>query len=76
MKNSKYLFPISEKMLMIVKANNKRKIFCTYHKTEKLIFSNIQKQRLCKICNLESRRKSNKKYLQKKQKTSKFTVKF
>ena len=76
MVNSKYLFPISEKRLMIVKANNKRKIYCMKHKTEKLIFSNVQKQRLCKICNLESRRKSNKKYLQKKEKSAKFTVKF
>ena len=73
---SKYFSQISDTKLMWIKTKNKKKIFCTYHKTEKLIFSNVQKQRLCKICNLESRRKSNKKYLQKKQKTSKFTVKF
>ena len=76
MVNSKYLLPISKKMLMIVKANNKRKIFCTKHKSEPL--RKKFNQRICFICNLESRKKSNKKYIEKKQKikSAKFTVKF
>tara|TARA_R110000803_G_scaffold170267_1_gene233304 strand:- start:1046 stop:1276 length:231 start_codon:yes stop_codon:yes gene_type:complete len=76
MVNSKYLFPISEKMLMVVKTNNKRKMFCSYHKSEPL--RKKFNQRICLICNLESRKKSSQKYLQKKElaKSAKFTTRF
>lgn len=66
MVNSKYPFPISDKMLMIVKTKNKNKIYCTKHNTEKL--SLLHGQRICKICNKISRKKSSQKYFEKKQK--------
>tara|TARA_R110000823_G_scaffold280918_1_gene399094 strand:- start:35 stop:265 length:231 start_codon:yes stop_codon:yes gene_type:complete len=66
MVNSKYPFPISDKMLMIVKTKNKKKIYCSKGHDEKLTL--LHGQRICKKCNKISRKKSSQRYLLKKEK--------
>jgi len=67
---------IPNEILLGIMRKNKNKIYCTKHNTEKL--SLLHGQRICKICNKISRKKSSQKYLEKKQKikSSKFTIKF
>ena len=77
MVNSKYPFSeIPNEILLGIKRKNKNKIYCSKGHDEKLTL--LHGQRICKICNKISRKKSSQKYLEKKQKikSSKFTVKF
>ena len=71
-----YSSTIPNDILIGLMRKNKNKIYCTKHNTEKL--SLLHGQRICKICNKISRKKSSQKYLEKKQKikSSKFTIKF
>ena len=55
---------IPNEILIGLMRKNKNKIYCTKHKTEKL--SLLHNQRICKICNKISRKKSSQKYLEKK----------
>ena len=66
MTNSKYFSEIPADILLGIKHRMKNKIFCSYHLDEKL--SLLHGQRICKICNKISRKKSSQKYLEKKQK--------
>jgi hypothetical protein len=65
MVNSKYFSPIPKGILTGIKTENKKRIFCKIHKTQKLTKS--YNQRVCKICDKISRNKSTKKYLKKKE---------
>lgn len=64
MTNSKYFSEIPADILLGIKHRMKNKIFCSYHLDEKL--SLLHGQRICKICNKISRKKSSQKYLEKK----------
>lgn len=67
MVNSKYFSPIPKDILIGIKTENKNRIFCKKHKTQKLEKLHKQKFRICKICDNISRNKSTKKYLKKKE---------
>jgi len=76
---SKYSFSISEKQLMIIKTHNKNKTKCANgHEFDSKIKVRGKWFRNCSKCLAVSRKKSTKKYLEKKQieKSAKFTVKF
>jgi len=72
--NSKYFSEIPKGILTGIKTENKKRIFCKIHKTQKLTKS--YNQRVCKICDKISRNKSTKKYLKKKEneKNAKFQL--
>ena len=55
---------IPNDILIGIMRQNKKKIFCSYHLDEKLIL--LHGQKCCIICNKISRKKSSKKYLEKK----------
>ena len=61
-----YSSTIPNEILLGIKHRMKVKVFCSYHLDEKL--SLLHGQRICKICNKISRKKSSQKYLEKKQK--------
>ena len=63
--SSKYISEIPKGILTAIKTENKKRIFCKKHKTQKL--TKYYNQRVCKICDKESRNKSTKKYLKKKE---------
>lgn len=67
MSNSKYPSEIPKNILIGIKTENKNRIFCKKHKNQKLEKLHKQKFRVCKICNKESRSKSKRKYLKKKE---------
>lgn len=67
MSNSKYISEIPKEILTAIKTENKKRIFCKKHKTQKLEKLHKQKFRTCKICDKISRDKSKKKYLKKKE---------
>ena len=73
---SKYFSEIPNPILLGIKHRMKAKVFCSYHLDEKL--SLLHGQRICKICNKISRKKSSQKYFEKKQKekSAKFTTHF
>ena len=55
---------IPNEILLGIMKKNKNKIYCTKGHDEKL--SLLHGQRICKICNKISRKKSSQKYLEKK----------
>ena len=73
MTNSKYFSEIPNEILLGIMRKNKSKIYCSKGHDEKLTL--LHGQRICKICNKISRKKSSQKYLAKKvdQKSKKFT---
>ena len=64
MTNSKYNSEIPNPILIGIMKKNKNRIYCSKGHDEKLTL--LHGQRICKKCNLESRKKSSKKYLDKK----------
>ena len=60
-----YSSTIPNDILLGIKHRMKNKIYCSYHKDEKL--SLCYNQRVCKICNKRQKREGSKRYLKKKE---------
>jgi hypothetical protein len=65
MVKSKYISEIPKEILTSIKTKNKKKIFCEIHTNKRL--TKYYNQRVCRICNKESRSKSAKKQMKKKE---------
>ena len=50
-----FFFPNEEEIKKIAIFRNAKKVYCTYHKNEKL--SKVGKQRICKVCRKEKAKK-------------------